>query len=118
MSNTIIYHNPRCKKSREGLALLKEHGIEPDIINYIKEPLSLETIIEIAKKLGYENTPRAMMRTKEALYKELDLKNETLPANALFDAMVKHPKLIERPIIITDKGACIARPTEKLIKIL
>ncbi|HIP15015.1 MAG TPA: arsenate reductase (glutaredoxin) [Sulfurimonas autotrophica] len=112
MSKYTILHNPRCSKSREALKILEENGITADIIKYLDERPSAAQIKKIIQMLSLQSA-RDMMRTKETIYKELDLKNET-DEEKLIEAMVAHPKLIERPIIIKDdKEAIIARPPEK-----
>jgi len=109
-----IYHNPRCSKSRQTLQLLKDRDIEPVIIEYLKAPLSLAEITQLIEQLGVE--PRQMMRTKEAVYAELGLAE----ANdaTLMQAMVEHPILIERPIVVSAGQARIGRPPENVLDIL
>lgn len=112
MSKYTILHNPRCSKSREALKILEENGITADVVKYLDERPSAAQLKNIIKMLGLESA-RDMMRTKEEIYKELDLKNEK-DEEKLIAAMAEHPKLIERPIIIKDdKEAIIARPPEK-----
>ncbi len=107
MSKITIWHNPRCSKSREALKLLEESGEAFEVVKYLDENPSRENLEEVLKKMSLR--PREIMRTKEAIYKELDLKNET-DDDKLIDAMLTHPKLIERPIIIKEERAIIARP--------
>ena len=114
--SVTIYHNPRCSKSRATLQLLKEKGIEPTIIEYLKTPPSAEQLNAILRKLDRE--PRQLMRTKEAEYKEAGLDDETLDRTALIQAMVDHPKLIERPIVLANDKAAIGRPPENVLEIL
>ncbi|MEN3752200.1 arsenate reductase (glutaredoxin) [Mangrovibacter yixingensis] len=111
-----IYHNPRCSKSRETLALLKEKQIEPEVVLYLDSPPSASTIKTLLGQLGM-GSARQLMRTKEALYKELNLADET-SEDALIDAMVKHPKLIERPIVISNGKARLGRPPEQVLDII
>lgn len=111
-----IYHNPRCSKSRETLALLEERGIEPKIIRYLDETPSKATLKGLVKKLG-ASSARDMMRVKEAPYHELslaDAKAET----ALIDAIAENPVLLERPIVVNGDKAAIGRPPEAVLKIL
>ena len=108
-----IYHNPRCSKSRQTLALLTERGETPAIVEYLKQAPSAEDIKNIAKMLGIESV-REMMRTGESIYKELNLKNVT-DEDRLIRAMVENPKLIERPIVIKDGKAAIGRPPESVL---
>ena len=112
MQKIQIWHNPRCSKSRQALALLDESGIEKDVVKYLEENPDKETIKKLLKMLGFTSA-RELMRTKEAIYKELGLKDET-DEEKLIEAMVTHPKLIERPIIIKGDKAIIARPPEKV----
>ena len=113
----IIYHNPRCSKSRATLALLRERGVEPKIIEYLKTPPTKEELEEILAKLGMTE-PRQLMRTKEKIYKELGLDDPELGREQLIQAMVEHPILIERPIVIAGDEAAIGRPPEKVLEIL
>ncbi len=112
-----IYHNPRCSKSRETLALLTERGIEPNIVKYLDETLNAEQIASLLSLLGF-NQPRQLMRTKEALYKELELGRADLADEALIAAMVENPKLIERPIVVNGDKAALGRPPEQVLDIL
>ena len=116
MEKVKIWHNPRCSKSRNSLALLEERGVEAEVIKYLDEVPTKEEIKEIVSMLGM-NSARELMRTKEAVYKELNLKEEH-SEEALFDAMVENPKLIERPIVIKGNRAAIGRPIEKVIELL
>lgn len=111
-----IYHNPRCSKSRQTLELLKDKGIEPSIIEYLKTPPSAHEIADILHKLG--RSPRELMRTKEAEYKEQGLDDNSLDDGALINAMVATPKLIERPIVLAGGKAAIGRPPESVLEIL
>jgi len=115
MANVTIWHNPRCSKSRNAAALLEEKGIEAEVVKYLDTPPSREELKAVLKMLGI--SARELMRTKEALYKELNLKEET-DEEKLIDAMVEHPKLIERPIVIKDGKAAIGRPIENIIDLL
>lgn len=111
-----IIHNPRCSKSRQTLQLLRDNGIEPEIIEYLQNPLTVEQLTDILHKLNME--PRDLMRKKEHDYQELGLDDETLPRGVLLDAMTKRPKLIERPIVLANGKAAIGRPPEAVLKIL
>ena len=111
-----IYHNPRCSKSRQTMQLLQEHDIEPEVIEYLNNPPDKTTLRKILKQLGL--SPRDLMRRKENEYKENHLDDPTLTDDQLIDAMLKFPKLIERPIVVTDKGAAIGRPPEKVLEVL
>ena len=111
-----IYHNPRCSKSRETLQLLRDKGIDPEIVEYLKTPPSAEEIDQILHKLGIE--PRDLMRKKEKPYDELDLFDKSLDRQALIRAMVEHPILIERPVVVIGDKAAIGRPPENVLAIL
>jgi arsenate reductase len=117
MTDTItMYHNPRCSKSRATLELLKSGGNEPQLVEYLKEPPTAETLTGILDMLGME--PRELMRKKEKEYREAGLDNPDLGREELIDAMLKHPRLIERPIVIANGKAAIGRPPEKVLEIL
>ena len=111
-----IYHNPRCSKSRQALQLLKENGFDPSITEYLKTPPDKAELERILDMLGME--PRDLMRKKEAAYKEAGLSNPELTREQLIQAMVEHPKLIERPIVISNSRAALGRPPEKVLDIL
>ena len=114
--NIKIYHNPRCSKSRQTLELLNENSAQPEIIEYLKTPPTTDELDNILNMLGLE--PRQLMRTKESEYKENNLDDDSLSREQLIKAMVKFPKLIERPIVIKDGKASIGRPPEKVLEIL
>jgi arsenate reductase len=114
-NDVIIWHNPRCSKSREALKILEEKGIEPKIYRYLDEHPTKEEIKEVLKLLGVG--PRDIMRTKEAVYKELGLKDVD-DDEKLIEAMVEHPRLIERPIVIKGNKAVLGRPPEKVIELI
>ena len=114
--STTIYHNPKCSKSRQTLELLKENGITPAVIEYLKTPPTAETLKVILGQLGM--APRDLMRKKEDIYTELKLDNPSLTEDALIDAMVKHPILIERPIVLASGKAALGRPPEQVLDIL
>jgi arsenate reductase len=111
-----IYHNPRCSKSRATLELLREQGIEPNIIEYLKTPPSQAELARILKMLGME--PRELMRSKEAEYRQQGLDNPDLKQKDLVKAMHDTPKLIERPIVVANGRAAIGRPPEEVLEIL
>lgn len=116
MSDIVIYHNPRCTKSRQTLALLETHHIKPTIIEYLETPPDAERLKSIQDMLGLESV-RAMMRTKEDEYKTLGLQDE-LDEDRLIEAICAHPRLLERPIVIKDGKAAIGRPPENVLEIL
>src|SRR5690554_505998 len=111
-----IYHNPRCSKSRETLALLEEQGIQPQVVEYLKTPPDAATLDRLLTQLGLE--PRELMRRKEAPYKELGLDDPAKSRVELIEAMVANPVLIERPIVVKDGKAALGRPPEAVLKIL
>lgn len=114
MSTYTIWHNPRCAKSRETLAILEENGIEAEVIKYLDERQSADDIKEVLKKLNI--TARELMRTKEDEYKTLDL-NDEKDEEKLIEAMAANPKLIERPIVIKGSKAVLGRPPEKVLEL-
>jgi arsenate reductase len=111
-----IYHNPRCSKSRQVLELLRQRGIEPEIVEYLKTPPTKAELKRILKLLGL--APRALMRKGEAPYKEKHLDNPKLTDDQLIAAMVADPVLIERPIVLAGSKAALGRPPEKVLEIL
>jgi len=111
-----IYHNPRCSKSRQTLQLLQEHGVEPEVVEYLKTPPDKETLKNILSQL--QLSPRDLMRHKENEYTENHLDDPSLSDDELIEAMLKHPKLIERPIVVTDKGTAIGRPPENVLEVV
>ncbi len=117
MSNkTTVYHNPSCSKSRATMELLTEKGLEINVVRYIDTPPDRTTLLDLLDMLGLE--PRELMRKGEQEYKDNNLADESLSPDDLVDAMLKYPKLIERPIVIKDGKAAIGRPIEKVIEIL
>lgn len=117
MKTITLLHNPRCSKSRQTLALLQSKGLAPDIIEYLKQPLTKTQISHIAEKLGV-NSYREMMRTKEPEFKQLGLDDKQTSENDLLEAMISVPKLIERPVVIVENKARIGRPPEAVLEIL
>ena len=111
-----IYHNPRCSKSRQTLEILRDKGVEPQIVEYLKTPPDAATLEQLLDMLGLE--PRGLMRKKEKEYKENDLGNPDLSREDLIAAMVDHPKLIERPIVVKGGKAALGRPPEAVLEIL
>ena len=114
--SVTIYHNPRCSKSRETLKLLEEKGVTPTVIEYLKTPPTAAELGDILAKLGM--APRDLMRRKEAEYKANGLDDDSLKVDELVEAMVKTPKLIERPIVLANGKAALGRPPESVLKIL
>ena len=111
----IIWHNNRCGKSRSALQILEENGIKPEVVKYLENPPTAKEIKDVLKKAGIK--AHDLIRTGESIYKEL-YKGKTLSENEWIDAMVEHPILIERPVVIHGDKALIARPPEKVLEIL
>lgn len=117
MNDTVtLYHNPRCSKSRATLELLDGNGVQPEIVEYLKTPPDRDTLSALLDMLGLE--PRALMRTHEAEYHGAGLDDPALTRTQLIDAMIAHPKLIERPIVVRNGRAIIGRPPEKVLELL
>jgi arsenate reductase len=116
MSDVTIYHNPRCSKSRQTLAILEEHGIVPNVVEYLSSPPDAATLQSILAMLKL--APRELMRTKEAAYKENDLGNDALSEGELIQAMIANPILIERPIVVKGNQAVLGRPPENVSALL
>jgi arsenate reductase len=116
MSRPTIYHNPRCSKSRQTLELLKARGIETEIVEYLKTPPDAQQLEQILNMLALD--PRQLMRTNEAEYKDNNLADPSLTRSQLIQAMVEHPKLIQRPIVINDGKAALGRPPEAVLEIV
>ncbi len=111
-----IYHNPRCSKSRQTLQLLQDKGVEPEVVLYLETPPSKETLAELLKKLDI--SARDLLRSGEDAYKELQLKDKNLSEKQLIDAMVQHPILIQRPIVVKGDRAVLGRPPENVLELL
>ena len=114
--SSTIYHNPRCSKSRATLELLNEKGLDVTVVKYLDTPPNKASLEAILTMLGME--PRDLMRKGEQEYKDNNLSDESLTRDALVDAMLTFPRLIERPIVIKDGKAAIGRPIENVIEIL
>ncbi len=111
-----IYHNPKCGTSRNVLAMIRNSGEEPTVVEYLKTPPSREELVDLITRMGI--TPRALLRRKGTPYDELGLDDATLTDDAIIDAMLQHPILIERPIVVTPKGVKLCRPSEAVLDIL
>lgn len=114
--SVTIYHNPRCSKSRATLQLLADQNIEPEIVEYLKTPPDTKTLDDLLIRLGME--PRDLMRKNEDEYLANKLDDESLSRDQLIQAMIDHPKLIERPIVVANNKVAIGRPPEKVLDIL
>lgn len=113
--DSILYHNPQCSKSRQALTLLHEKGIQPQIVEYLKTPLSEAQLRALLKKLKIK--AHQLIRTNEAIYKDLALGTASTE-DELIAAMIKYPKLIERPVFVYQQKAIIGRPPEKILELL
>lgn len=116
MNPIKIYHNPKCSNSRQALALLREHGHEPEVVFYLDTPPMRQELQDIIQATGV--SVHALMRSKEAIYGELGLDNPALTEDVLIDAMLAHPVLMNRPIVVSPKGTRLCRPPELVLEIL
>ncbi|MFM2486401.1 arsenate reductase (glutaredoxin) [Celerinatantimonas yamalensis] len=116
MSDVIIYHNPRCSKSRQTLALLEEYGVTPSIVYYLKTPPDADTLQGLLASLGMKASE--LIRSKDALYKELDLAEKTLTESQWLEVLVAHPQLMERPIVVRGDKAVLGRPPENVLALI
>lgn len=114
--SVTIYHNPNCGTSRNTLAIIRERGVEPEVIEYLKTPPSRDKIVELIAASGL--AVREIMRTNQDLYTELGLDDPSKTDDELIDAMAANPILINRPIVVTDKGTRLCRPKETVLDIL
>lgn len=113
---TTIFHNPKCSTSRNALALIQASGETSEVVEYLKTPPSREYLVELLDKM--QVSPRKLMRSKEAVFTELGLDNPEVSDDQLIDAMVANPILINRPIVVTAKGAVLCRPLERIFEVL
>ncbi|WP_314716246.1 arsenate reductase (glutaredoxin) [Sphingobium yanoikuyae] len=116
MTDIVIYLNPLCGTSRNALAMIRNAGIEPHVIEYLKTPPSRALLLELIDRAGI--TPRALLREKGTPYAELGLRDETLTDEALVDAMMEHPILINRPLVVSPLGVKLCRPSEAVLDLL
>lgn len=116
MTGYVLYHNPRCSKSRAALDLLQENGIEPEIVRYLDEPLDAQALLDLTRKLGIR--PRELLRSGEDEYRSLGLADESVDDDAIIKAMAAHPRLIQRPILVRGDRAVIGRPPERVLELL
>jgi len=114
--DVVIYHNPECGTSRNTLAMIRNAGIEPHVIEYLKTPPSRELLLDLIERAGL--SPRALLREKGTPYAELGLDDEGLAEDALIDAMMEHPVLINRPLVASPLGVRLCRPSETVLDIL
>lgn len=113
---TTIFHNPRCSTSRNALVLIQASGETPEVVEYLKTPPSREYLVELLNKM--QISPRELMRSKEAVFTELGLDNPEVSDDKLIDVMIDNPILINRPIVVTEKGAVLCRPLERIFEVL
>lgn len=116
MSDITIFHNNRCSNSRGALELLRARGIEPNIVDYIATPLTAPELAELVAHIGVP--VRELLRTKEAAYQELGLDQPSVSDAQILLAVAQHPQLLNRPIVVTPKGAALCRPPEKVLALL
>ncbi len=112
----VIYHNPECGTSRNTLAMIRNAGIEPHVIEYLKTPPARALLIELIERAGM--TPRDLLREKGTPYAELGLGDTSLPTDTLVDAMMAHPILINRPLVVSPRGVKLCRPSEAVLDLL
>ncbi|WP_136685868.1 arsenate reductase (glutaredoxin) [Falsirhodobacter xinxiangensis] len=112
----VIYHNPACGTSRNTLAMIRNAGIEPHVVEYLKTPPSRALLVQLIERMGI--TPRALLRAKGIPYADLGLDDPALPDDALIDAMMAHPILINRPIVVSPQGVRLCRPSEAVLDLL
>jgi arsenate reductase len=116
MTDIVIYHNPQCGTSRNALAMIRNAGIEPHVVEYLKTPPSRELLVQLIERAGL--TPRALLRQKDTPYAALGLADENLSDEALVDAMLEHPILINRPLVLSPLGVKLCRPSEEVLDLL
>jgi arsenate reductase len=112
----LIFHNPNCGTSRNTLAIIKASGEQPEVVEYLKNPPTRDELVDLLAKMDI--SPRELLRSKEAINDELGLDNPELSDDHIIDAMIAHPILINRPIVVTDKGAALCRPSERVFALL
>ena len=116
MTDIVIYHNPHCGTSRNALAMIRNAGIEPHVVEYLKTPPCRALLVQLIARAGL--TPRALLREKGTPHAELGLGNESLSDDALIDAMMQHPVLINRPLVVSPLGVKLCRPSEGVLDLL
>ena len=116
MKEFTIYHNPRCSKSRQTLQILRDRGIEPNIIEYLKTPLQKDELKKISTSLGFR--PKEFVRKNESDFKERNLVNHLEDDDKMIEAMAAYPKIIERPIVVLKDKAVIGRPPDNVLKLI
>ena len=112
----LIFHNPNCGTSRNTLAIMQASGEQQEVVEYLKNPPTRDYLVELLAKMNL--SPRELLRSKESINDELGLDNPELSDDQIIDAMIAHPILINRPIVVTDKGAALCRPSERVFELL
>ena len=115
-ASTVIYHNPNCGTSRKVLGMLRDAGLEPAVIEYLKTPPTREELVSLLSRM--EKTPRQLLRRKGTSYEELGLDDSALSDDALIDAILAHPILLERPIVVSPRGVRLCRPAEEAVSLI
>ena len=115
-ADTIIYHNPNCGTSRKVLGLLREAGLEPEVIEYLKTPPSREDLVSLLARMGI--TPRQLLRRKGTPFEELGLDDPAKSDDSIINAIVSQPILMERPVVVTGRGVRLCRPAETVLELL
>ena len=115
-SNITIFHNARCSNSRGALQLLRDRGLEPNIVDYLETPLTAPELAELVAHIG--QPVRDLLRSKEPQYQQFNLDNPALSDADIFSIVAAHPQLLNRPIVVTPKGAALCRPPEKVLELL
>ena len=115
-SETIIYHNPNCGTSRKVLGMLREAGLEPKVIEYLKTPPTRAELVSLLSRMG--KTPRQILRRKGTPYEELGLDDPSQSDDSLLDAIMAHPILMERPVVVTGRGVRLCRPAEEVVPLI
>lgn len=115
-SKPLIFHNPNCGTSRNTLAIMIASGEQPEVVEYLKTPPTRDYLVELLAKM--EISPRELLRSKEPINDELGLDNPDMSDDQITDAMIAYPILINRPIVITEKGAALCRPSERVFELL
>ena len=116
MTDIVIYHNPACGTSRNVLAMIRNSGVEPHVVEYLKTPLARALLVELIKRAAMK--PRDLLREKGTPFAELGLQDASLSDEALIDVMIEHPILINRPLVVTPLGVKLCRPSEAVLDIL
>ena len=111
-----IFHNPACSNSRGALQLLRDRGLEPNIVDYLETPLTAPELAELVAHMG--QPVRELLRSKEAQYQTLGIDNPAMSDAQIFALVAQHPRLLNRPIVVTPKGAALCRPPEKVLELL